>query len=490
MKTKIEKLRYRSVIIILFGVLLVISSNIKGQNNVKVGKTPKSVNSVNSVNSINSVNSVNKVSKSENTSTSQDEQSGSEISVQQKVDIDFRPNAKIIVYNTETHIMPSRGNSVEVSVKYIAEAKDEDDLKLLHEAMEKNLMVVSGNNINISLKFYEKYSSIVNPFGSTINIQLMDKSKIKLSKFKITEFKVYLPADMDLSIDAKYSKVNLNFSIEGDLNIKGYDMTMKSKSISRKLDINAKYSKFEFASAGKTKLNLYESKLMAKEFKEVIADSKYSHIYLDNVNKLSWIGYEDEIDIKNVANAKIKGKYCEIEIDENQYLDANLYEGGLKSNTAIRATINAKYLEAEFGKIRALHLIDCYENEYEIVEVDTFISKNGKYNEFEFEKFNSVLKVEGYEDDIELNLVSDNFAKIWVSGKYMDLSLSVSDKVSYKLYGNVQYPNFNIEKSDYKTVLHHKESSRLKFEYFKETDKSKSEIKLEGYEVELDINHQ
>ncbi len=479
MKTKTQKLRYSKYITLCVIALFVIGiTSIEAQ-------TVKPVKPVKPVVPVQPVNSIHKV---EHHSGNNEEVEGELKSIHAKKNIDFRPMVRLDIYDTETQILPARNNSVEVMVKYIAEAKDEETLTKLHNAIEKNLIQVIGEDIDISLKFYKNYSSFVNmPLKSRITIELKDNSKIVLSKFKITELKVYLPADLDMKLKAKYCKVNLDFSINGKLALNTYDAEFKGKSISKEFRVEDKYSKIEIASAGKTRLNLYESRFYSKKLGVVKIESKYSHANLGEIGNLQMSGYEDNVKIASTPNAEITGKYCNVEIESNEFLKAYFYEGSLKSNTSKKVDLKGKYLEAEFTKLKYLKMVDGYEMEIEIAEIDSLISRNGKYNEFELQKLNSILDIAGYEEEVKIEKVADNFSKIVVSGKYVDVNATISKDVSYKLYGTVRYPDFNIDKSDYKVANHDMESSNLTFEYYKGSEKTQKEIKIEGYEMDLNI---
>ena len=422
--------------------------------------------------------------------TKQKKTEGQERLVEKKIDIDFRPNVNIRVYDTKIEIYPSRGNEIVAKVLFTAITESQEDLETLKAAMVDNLIVKNGNNISISLKFYKTMVSTITPTKWKTTIKLKNNAKIKLAEFQIKEIKIYVPADLDMAINAKYSKVNLNFSVNGDLKITGYDMVMSAKNVSNKLDVNAKYSKFEFITAGNTNLVLYESRFKAEKIKKTKIDSKYTHLHIGAINRLDYTGYEDRVRINELPVAEIVGKYCEFEIKKCKYANADMYEGSLKIGKSKKVMLSSKYLEAEFGRLNKLQLTDGYENDFVISEIDTLTSVNGKYDEFEIEKFNSILKVDGYENDVKIESVTGSFEKIWITGKYMDLSMNISNEVAYKFYGKIKYPDFKVDKSAYKIVYHNKENSNLDFEYFKNSKTVKSEIKIDGYEMNVKISHQ
>lgn len=456
------------------------------------------VKPVKPIESVEKVEKVEKIERKSERMSRSERQRGSdsqaenetERSIHKKLNIDFRPKVNVVLFDTDTEIYPTRNNTIEVKLKYIVQGGDKEAIEKLHKAIEENLIKREGNEVDISMQFYKNYiSNVKTPVSSKVKMELKTGETIKLDEFEITEIKIYMPTDLDLNIEAKYCKVDQKFSVKGNLKVNGYDAEIEGQSVNGELNVHGKYSKFEFMSVGNTKVDLYESKFKASRLELVKIVSKYSQIKLGELARLDVKGYEDKIKINNVPDCKIEGKYCEIEIEANNNIEANLYEGSLKTNTTGQALLNARYLEADFNKIDIIKIHEGYENEFEISEVKSLFSLNGKYNDFEIDKLTSVLELSGYEDDINITSLSESFQKVWVSGKYNDLTLHLAKTQEYRLYGNIQYFNFNLDKDHYQTVLHDKDGSSLKFDYIKGKGNTEKEIKLEGYEIDLTINY-
>ncbi|MBI9068346.1 MAG: hypothetical protein JEZ09_13715 [Salinivirgaceae bacterium] len=479
MKTKTFKLKYRTKRWQLLGFVILLGASIStyGQTEQKPLKP---------------LHPVKSVEKNERSSKDDETITGSEKTIYTSMDIDFRPKVSMVLYDTETEILPARNNSIEILMEYVAEGKNEADIQKLHKAIEENLIKKHGENIDISLKFYKSYSNmIIAPGISKVNMELNDNSKIKLTKFEISSLKIYLPADLDLKIEAKYSPVDIMFSMNGELEIDAYDSEIEGRSVRGKLDATCKYSKLRFASASDTKLNLYESKVWIEKVKKLTVDSKYSEINIDNMTSVVLSGYEDEIDFVNVPDAQFNVKYCEIELDESKTIDADMYEGSINLKQSDVVTFNGKYVECDFETINSLDMIDSYENEIDIKQINHISSMNGKYNKFHIDNVSKSVRISGYEDDIEIALLGADFERVVVDGKYMDLELIIPKKTNYKLHGLITYPDLHVDKSDYNVVIHDEGDSKLEFEYYRgKKENVTKEIKLNGYEIDATIDHQ
>ncbi len=478
-----NKLQY----ILLIVLCSVSAHEITAQESAITGKTFKQRQTAQYTKSFSSVSKAKACSVS--SKDNQEIPSGTEKVIQVKQDLNFRPTVNINVYETKTTVLPARNNAVEVIVKYIAEANDEIDLQKLHNAIKENLLSSKGKEVDISTRFYKRFESNVNISASSIiTMVLNNNTKISLTKFKIVDFKIYVPADLDLSIEAKYCPVDLQFSVHGTLDIKAYETQFSGRSVSGNLNIDGKYSKFEMQSAANAVLKFYESSIKTTSLTDVQIDSKYSQIMIESANRLTMKGYEDKVKIGTIPDIDLNGKYSNFKIESNKTLSAEIYEGSIESNTTDWILLKAKYLKARFNKVRKLALNDGYENEITLNEADSVISINGKFNKINSTKTNYYVNVSGYEDELKLGSVSENFDRIWISGKYTKLSLTIPSGINYKLYGVVQYPDFNINKSDYNIVYHDNENSKLTFEYYKKDKSAKQEIKLEGYEIKLNLD--
>ena len=91
------------------------------------------------------------------------------------------------------------------------------------------------------------------------------KETIKLKEFKIKSYKIWLPANMSLNLDAKYSRVNINTNINGSVNLKIYDSQLTTQTIAGDVEGEMKYSSLMAHSLGNVDLDLYETKLKAEE---------------------------------------------------------------------------------------------------------------------------------------------------------------------------------------------------------------------------------
>jgi hypothetical protein len=412
-----------------------------------------------------------------------------EQSVHTKIELTERPVVFLKTYNEDVQILPSKGNYIEVTIKYVAESKEPENLKILQQQMEKNLINQSGKEVKISMKPYKSYNQLAMLAWNYIKMEFHDGSSISLTKYKVTEFTVHLPKDMDLSIDARYGKLYHKSDINGNLKLDNYDADYYGQKISGDVTIDGRYSQFKFNTCENGNVKLYESKLDASFKNNLKLDSRYSKIKLKGSGTLTYTGYEDEIRSGVHGTIKMNTRYCEIELMTADEIDADMYEGSLTVvNLKNKLNLNSRYLKGNITFANEIVMDSCYETDLNLSNINTISSTKGKYNKYNIGELKLALDIDGYEENIDIEKVSNDFGKIYVGGKYIDFAMRVDSKIAYKLYGKVKYPDFNFDKEDYEIKLHDKQSSTIEFEYYKHTSDTYREIKITGYEVDVNIN--
>ncbi|PLX24928.1 MAG: hypothetical protein C0599_01530, partial [Salinivirgaceae bacterium] len=233
--------------------------------------------------------------------------------VHKKIELSERPEVFLTTYNEDVQVLPSKGNYIEVSIKYLAESKEPENLKILENKMTENLISQSGKKVNISMKPYKSYNQFAMLAWNYIKMEFKDGSNIELTKYKVLEFTVHLPEDMDLTIDARYGKLYHKSDIKGNLTLKNYDADYYGQKVSGDVNIDARYSQIDFNTCENGDVKLYESKLNASFKNNLKLDSRYSKIKTLGSGTLTYKGYEDELRSSVHGTVSMKTRYCEIE---------------------------------------------------------------------------------------------------------------------------------------------------------------------------------
>ncbi len=402
------------------------------------------------------------------------------------------PQINIQLYETHAEIFPVKEDKIVLQVEYIAEGDNPELLAKLENAMKKDILTHNGNEFTINNRFFSTMQNW-SLFGFKQGfIVLKDGEKIDLEDFtfQIKNIKIYLPSEMELKIEGRYGKMDMHFSMNGNMNMLAYDFDFIGKSVTGKLKVDAKYSKIRFDKLDEAKLILYETRFGATETGNTDIDSKYSQFETGNSGVLKYLGYEDKMSVNRLPSIKMDTKYCHVRLGEVSQVIANMYEGSLNLKKTQILDLNTKYLELEAIQINTLKMNDGYENRIMIESVDSLISVNGKYNNLQIQNLNKYFKMDGYDETVKINQVNETFSSLFFDGKYLDLNLNISKNADYRFKGAVNYPEFHLLREEYNLLYHDSENNYLKYEYLHGKNENPTRfIQINGYEVKLTMNH-
>ncbi len=413
--------------------------------------------------------------------------------IKQSAKVKAHPKVNVLVYDVPTDILPATGNEIKVELEYYADGKEED-LKKLRSSIEENLLTYyqGDNSLNIILNLHNYFDlEIMGMKWSRITTKGSGKKEtIKLKEFKIKSYKIWLPADMSLTLDAKYSRVNINTNINGAVNFKIYDSQLTAQSIAGDVEGEMKYSSLMAHALGNVDVELYETKFKAEESLNGIIDAKYSDVSIRNMQSLKFDGYEGNLYVSHVPKLDITAKYTNLSIVSANQLQLSAYEGQTKLGKIDALIVEGKYLELKGEELNSLKMVDGYENEITFDKIGSLVSTGGKYNEFHIGEITKQLVIDGYEEEVAIDKMQGDFETIELSGKYLETDITLSNPKPHTLSGLVQYPDLRVNEKAYTIRKKVGDSSKLEFEYeFGDISDSQSKITINGYECDVNIHH-
>ncbi|MEM6378414.1 MAG: hypothetical protein AAF705_09380, partial [Bacteroidota bacterium] len=201
----------------------------------------------------------------------------------------------------------------------------------------------------------------VNTYSAEIDIadikgdlELADKyskgtvGSFKNAKMELYESKIQFGSGQEAQINAKYS--TLRFPQLAALATESYESKFYIGPVKGKMEINDKYSKFEFGDIQDALIDIYESDITAGNVQNVQIKSKYADLRFTSVQEINFASsYEDEFTAREVgslraANSKygvFKMEKLTNTIEFDSYEDNITVESPTSSLEAIR--IKGKY---------------------------------------------------------------------------------------------------------------------------------------------------
>ncbi|MCG8582722.1 MAG: hypothetical protein MI866_22555 [Bacteroidales bacterium] len=419
-------------------------------------------------------------------------QDGETTTLNKSINVGDSPAIELNLYDLSAVVMQSSGNKIKIELDYIADGKEEE-LKRLKELMESSILkgAAGSNSATVDLTFQNNFDlEIMGMKWSKITFKSGNKESIKLKEFKIKRCEIWVPAKANISMNAKYSQVNFDYSVKGNFDVDLYDGRLHLQDVSGYLKGDAKYSQIKAGHFKDVDLDIYECELLTGNTNAIKLNAKYSTIKLGETKAVKLGIYEGGFECQKTETAQIENKYASIGFEELGDLQLDAYEGGFKAGKVNSMSVSAKYLELSLGQVEQFKMNEGYENEISFDSVNTLVSRDGKYNEFTIGSLGQSFIQSGYEDEIEIESVSSDFRKIELSGKYVEAGLTFDNPPAYVLKGNVQYPEIDITESQYKIRKKIGDDSRLEFLYeFGNVNESSSLIHIEGYEMDIRIQH-
>jgi hypothetical protein len=149
----------------------------------------------------------------------------------------------------------------------------------------------------------------------------MKYSKALVGDFKNGDFEIY-DCDMQLGngsqvrVQSKYS--DIEFGNLQSFNADTYDDEFRIGNISGALTLEDKYSEFEIAAAGNTRLDIYDSDIELDRAKNVQVKSKYTSFRFGTVESLDFeLSYDDEVKVKELGELNsMDSKYTDYHIQQ------------------------------------------------------------------------------------------------------------------------------------------------------------------------------
>ena len=419
-------------------------------------------------------------------------QTAEPITYSNEVKLGASPNIELNLYDITAEVLPSESQSLKIELEYLADGKPEE-LKRLKEAMQSTILtsLSGGNEVKVDLMFQSNFDlEIMGMKWSKVTFKSNKKESIKLKEFKVKRCQIWLPKNANIDLNLKYSNLKFNNDIVGSCKLDLYDSHLLLNNVSETLIGEAKYSSVKIRNNKRTSINLYECKFNAIECREVRIDAKYTDVNIDQVERLDMETYEGSLVTRSVNDAQLTSKYTSLKFDDVTKLNFSAYEGGLEFNNIGELDLNAKYLEIKGGNLSSLTMREGYENEIKLNTMTTIDSKEGKYNEFTISRLEKSCIVSGYEEELEIEFVGSDFEKIELKGKYIEANMSLENVKAHKITGNVQYPDIDLPEERYTIRRKIGDSNELEFLYeFGNVDESSPIIKIEGYEMDLKIQH-
>ena len=257
---------------------------------------------------------------------------------------------------------------------------------------------------------------------------------------------VYIPSTPRVKVSNKYQPIVVEATVTDKLEIIAYECEVTTKDIEGDLDMNSKYSKGRIGSAGKLKMELYESKHQFGNTKAVEINSKYSTLEFQDLESLAGTSYENKISGRDISGElSLTEKYSTLVFRNIGSGKGMFYETNFKAEEAKDLEFQSKYSDFEIQKVRSLTFRSSYEDDVDVGNLEALEAPVSKYTNYTISGLAKSLKFgASYEDKVRVGSVSSDFEELSIGeGKYSKIECVLPKSLSYEMQVDNRYTKFD-----------------------------------------------
>jgi hypothetical protein len=368
-----------------------------------------------------------------------------------------------------------------------AKTRSDEDAAVLDKYLQNLKFSNSATSVSFKDSFWESRNNLEFLDWRRMTMKLEGGKVVSLSEFSM-KGELWIPSGCRFGLNSKYSKVNME-DFSGQLILDLYNDNFYGSNLSGRTAIEDKYSTIEFEDTRDLKADLYNSKFEAGNTGDLNIESKYSRVTALSTGILTVNSYNDIYSIPKTGDISFVAKYSTLNTETSGMTNLDCYEGTVIIKEARDIKITSKYADFQFGKVDNVSIESSYNDKLSATKMKAMRIIESKYCSFRIEELaNSIVENDGYEDKIIIVKTGQEFSKMGVDGKYVDISLSLSKTLDYRFRAKISYPNLNIDESKFVTRTKISDGSQLEYDAVKGTEKAgMPHIEVNGYQMSLKI---
>ncbi|RLD21587.1 MAG: hypothetical protein DRI69_03665 [Bacteroidetes bacterium] len=376
-------------------------------------------------------------------------------------------------------IIPYTGNKVKLEAHILVHAKEENDAQTLIDHFEIKVNT-SDDKLEIETKFNTRSWVTTN---NNTKIKFTDGSKVAGIKKIDIKYKLHVPALESLEISNKYNDIEITNDFDGDLIVRLYDATLKTRNISGKLDLNLKYGKAYIETIGDLELEIYDSKLELVAADNIRMKSKYSGAKLGQLHSARIDSYDGYCNIKSVTGElHIIDKYSNYEIGSVADADVTMYDGKMHLDKVTSYIGSSKYSAYDIDEAGSIALKATHDDRFNIQSLGSLACDDSKYTSYEIETLSkkAIIKA-SYDDEFVVSTVDASFKHFEIDCKYTSVRLPLSSLPGYEINAKMKYGKLSYaEPSD--NIVHKEHNGELELRAKVGDANSDAKVIINGYD--------
>jgi hypothetical protein len=368
-----------------------------------------------------------------------------------------------------------------------AKTRSDEDAAVLDKYLQNLKFSNSATSVSFNDSFWKSRNNLEFLNWKRITMILEGVKVVSLSEFSM-KGELWIPSGCKFGLNSKYSRVNME-DFSGQLILYLDNDNFYGSNLSGRTTIDDKYSDIELKDTRDLKADLYNSKFEAGNTGDLNIESKYSRVTALSTGILTVNSYNDNYSIPKTGDISFVAKYSTLNTETSGMTNLDCYEGTVIIKEARDIKITSKYADFQFGKVENVSIESSYNDKLSAAKMKAMGIIESKYCSFRIEELaNSIVENDGYEDKIVIVKTGQEFSKMSVDGKYVDISLSLPKTLDYRFKAKINYPNLDIDESKFVIRTKISNGSQLEYDAVKGTEKDGMPvIEVNGYQMSLNI---
>jgi len=364
-----------------------------------------------------------------------------------------------------------------------AETRSADDAVILDNYIENLKFSNSATSVKFKNIFWETRNNIM----GRMTMKLEGGKDVDLKEFTM-KCELWIPSGCRFELTSKYSEIIME-DFSGLLFLDLYNDNLYGANIGGKAEIKDKYSTIDFKDMKDIRADLYNSRLEAENTGNLKIDSKYSKVTAVTSGILDIGSYNDKYSFTKTGDITFVAKYSDLRTESSGQISLDIYDGSVILKEGKDIKITSKYADFQIGGAGNLSITSSYNDKLVTGKLNSLKINESKYCSFRIDELiNNLTETDGYNDKFTILKTGNEFKEFSVSGKYVDITLSLSKTTDYRFRAKIQYPKLEINESQLKPIVKVQEGSQLEYHAVKGTEKEGMPlIEVNGYQMSLKI---
>lgn len=401
--------------------------------------------------------------------------------IKKSFDVNADAQFNISSREADINITTWNQNKVEVTVTITVEAFEQEELDKMLDALTPN---ITGSRTNVTVE---------SPPCGQQEIVIGNRRRIKMNNevYKIKSYRfqydIRMPSSNHINLKNRFGDVNMD-KHTARVDIELYECELKGSGINSSSTVaNLRFTDGSLGSAKALNLKIYEGEVMLGEATTMTLDCKFSKVNILRARDVNLSAYESKVDLGVTNIVSAKQNFGKLKIAEAKVLTLKSYELDLEMGSAETITLSdSKFSKITCGQAGKVNITSAYECTMTFGQLQS-MSVDAKFSSLNIGQLESSVILTGYESSLNIGMVTKNFTKISVDGKFCSANIVLNKDLGYALNANLSFGTIEFPKEKMENLKVDKSGNKITVSGKTRGYTGSSTITVKGYETSVNL---